>query len=205
MTSTKISTRLLILCLSLSCSVTSAVIIEADLNAPGDGLLTRDTIQGLDFLDLTPTIGLSFADVSAELGVGGNFEGFRYATRPELVNLVNNFGFDPGADTGGWVRGTTSPQLFGLIDLLGQTNTPGSSGWTIAEGLYVRDNGFAGTYAVVESPIGTFAGNPPGSGGSGHFLVLEPAAVPEPSSFLCLGLMALVASGLNWSRKRRQV
>jgi len=31
------------------------------------------------------------------------------------------------------------------------------------------------------------------------------AAVPEPSSFLCIGLMALVAGGLNWSRKRRQI
>lgn len=59
----------------------SATVMSADdIGGFGIGALTRDTDQGLDFLDVTFSMNRSFNDVSGHFGVGGNFEGFRYAT-----------------------------------------------------------------------------------------------------------------------------
>ena len=98
-----------------------AGVVEADDPVFGSGALTRDTDQGLDFLDITFSIGRSFDDVSDEFGPEGDFAGFRYALQSEMISLVNNFGFSPVVTAGRLVTGNTrSDQLSGLVDLLGQ-------------------------------------------------------------------------------------
>jgi hypothetical protein len=72
-------------CLAISISVNAAII---DL-----GAITRDTDTGLDWLDVTQTSGLSYDQVTVQLGVGGDYEGFRYATLAELDQLITNFGY----------------------------------------------------------------------------------------------------------------
>ncbi|WP_101756743.1 hypothetical protein [Oceanicoccus sp. KOV_DT_Chl] len=73
--------------LILSISTNAAII---DL-----GSVTRDTGSGLDWLDLTETVGISYNSVTSEFGEGGLFEGYRYATAAEFDQLVTNFGYAP--------------------------------------------------------------------------------------------------------------
>lgn len=70
--------------LTLSLSSNAAII---DL-----GSITRDTSTGLDWLDLSETLNLSYDDVVAEMANGGNYEGWRYATKEEVMLLWENFG-----------------------------------------------------------------------------------------------------------------
>ena len=44
------------------------------------GTITRDTDAGLDWLDVTESRGLSYNDVTAQLGAGGTYDGWRYDT-----------------------------------------------------------------------------------------------------------------------------
>ena len=76
--------------LVLSTSV-NAAIISTDWHTSGDKLITTDTESGLNWLDLTETNGLSYNYVSSQLGVGGQFEGFRFATTDEAVALWANW------------------------------------------------------------------------------------------------------------------
>lgn len=53
------------------------------------GTITRDTDTGLDWLDLTETVGRSYDDVSSSFGLGQEFYGWRYATNTEVEDLFN--------------------------------------------------------------------------------------------------------------------
>jgi len=79
--------------LALSANV-NAVIISSDWQLAGDNLITQDTDSGLEWLDLTVTSNMSYNDVSAQLGAGGDYEGWRYATRVEIASLWDAFGGD---------------------------------------------------------------------------------------------------------------
>ncbi|WP_101756942.1 VPLPA-CTERM sorting domain-containing protein [Oceanicoccus sp. KOV_DT_Chl] len=57
------------------------------------GNITRDTASGLDWLDLTATAGLSYTDVLLQMDVGGDYEGWRYASAAEFDQLVVSFGY----------------------------------------------------------------------------------------------------------------
>ena len=59
------------------------------------GTITRDTDSGLDWLDVTETRDISWNEMSIELGVGGDYEGWRYATSSDLDTLIGNFGYIP--------------------------------------------------------------------------------------------------------------
>lgn len=50
----------------LSASASWATLIEVDLISAGDGLVSRDTLTGLDWLDLTATTDLSYDQVEAD-------------------------------------------------------------------------------------------------------------------------------------------
>jgi len=66
------------------------------------GAFSRDPATGLDWLDLTATRNLSFAEVSAQFGLGGAFAGYRYATVAEVRTLWQNAGI---------TNGTYSPEI----------------------------------------------------------------------------------------------
>ena len=81
-------------------------------------LTTIDTVTGLEWLDITESVNLSYNDVAAELNTGGMFEGYRYANTAEIENLFDAFGLpqtSPDNDpdpTNGYI----------FINLFGQTN-----------------------------------------------------------------------------------
>lgn len=57
------------------------------------GNITRDTSSGLDWLDLTETVNLSYNDVTAKLSSGQELDGWRFATKDETELLWTNIGY----------------------------------------------------------------------------------------------------------------
>lgn len=70
----------------------NAAILSANYQTSGDNLITHDTATGLDWLDLTETAGLSYDYVASQFGVGGEFEGWRFATIYEVSRFFDAFG-----------------------------------------------------------------------------------------------------------------
>lgn len=102
---------------------TSATLHAAPVDFIDNGISTTDKLSGLEWLDVSETSGRSYNDVSSELGAGGEFEGWRYATSSELLTLVSNWT--------GQIITATHQVLFpegegsidGLVSLLGPTSS----------------------------------------------------------------------------------
>ena len=109
-----------ILCLIFSTNV-SAMLIDT-------GTTTIDTDTGFEWLDLTTTVGLSYNDIDSELGLGGAFEGWRYATGTEIEGLFESAGGTGPYD--GW-----SSLNNGVVDALsiywGTTEPDEQTSWFI--------------------------------------------------------------------------
>ncbi len=83
--------RLALVCTLVSCLVATnahAILMEK----VGDPTITVDTMTNLEWLDLTQTTGLSFADALASPFVMS--DGFAHATRAQVETLYTNAGFD---------------------------------------------------------------------------------------------------------------
>ena len=76
-----------------------AAFVARDLHVVGDGLLTFDSVTNLEWLDVTASVGRSYNDVATQLGGGGDFAGFRYATLGEMETLYQDAGITPGDGT----------------------------------------------------------------------------------------------------------
>lgn len=72
----------------------NGAIISIDWQSTGDNLISRDTSSSLDWLDLTETNNMTMLQVKSQLGSGGAFEGWRYATGTEVISLWSNFNID---------------------------------------------------------------------------------------------------------------
>jgi hypothetical protein len=99
-------------CIAVVSLNANAVIMNADWKTPGDNLITQDTSSGLEWLDLTVTADFSYDYVSNQLGVGQEFEGWRYATAEEVTGFWDAFGGDSNYYNG------LSTQNNGLFDLI---------------------------------------------------------------------------------------
>lgn len=202
--------------LSLAGSVGSeatGAVISADHASFGVGAVTRDTAQGLDFLDLTFSYDRSEEEVSALLGAGQLYEGFRYATDDEVINLINNYGFSPTAVTGQQVDGDTgSDQLSGLLSLVGgvsqfaATKASGITGTVIPNSTQLRLTTFMTFDNLPNDRVlaGTISSSAKRSD-IASWLVQDSAVnsvVPEPNS-MTLGLIAAVLLGYGARRRRR--
>lgn len=76
----------------------NASVIELDYAIAGDGLITRDVDNAMEWFDVAATTGLSANDaVSLYAGAG-----FRLATANEVVNLFISAGIDEILDVGPW-------------------------------------------------------------------------------------------------------
>lgn len=198
---TRCSSSLALSVLALSVlfsSATSAQVFEVDSAVFGQGALTRDTAQGLDFLDLRQTFQRSFQDVSS--GLDSEFAGFRYATAAEIMNLVDNY--NSSATPSG------TPRLTALLDVsftqVGLDFSPGFSAdigpgggiqlVSITEGFITTDVSAPPTVRLgVEFAINEVSNT------AGSFLVTSSSPVPEPSS---VSLCAVLFMGMLARRKK---
>jgi PEP-CTERM motif len=80
-------------------SAAQASLFSIDLKTAGDGLLTRDSATGLEWLDLAPTQNLSYDAVSKGAGGFTTTEGFRFATQAELTGLLASANQEPTSFT----------------------------------------------------------------------------------------------------------
>lgn len=99
--------------LVLSTSV-NAVLID-------NGSYTTDDENSLDWLDITETAGYSYEYVSSQLVIGGQFEGWTYASIAQTEELFDSAGGVGPYDPGYFDRNRLSADL--LLDLWGTTVT----------------------------------------------------------------------------------
>lgn len=109
--------------------------------AANDHLLTRDVASGLDWLDITQTVGYGGAAFAGTTAAGGIFEGFRMATRAEFNALLGRAGL--GTSWGAGAPGATSPDNIAnaraLMNLLGSFSSDSGSMMVNYAGGYLAD------------------------------------------------------------------
>lgn len=97
--------------ITLIATPANAEFVEVDLFRTGDKLLTRDTVTGLEWLDLTETTNLSVNDIVN--GVNNTwYQDFQYATRGQYATLKDNVLSQEGDD---------SQNIFALMQMIGIT------------------------------------------------------------------------------------
>jgi PEP-CTERM motif len=212
-------TAILLTCLVGMSLTLHAGIIERDLESPGDGLLTYDTVNHREWLDLPETGQMRLADVLGQMEPGGRLEGFQFAMLGDVSELATSAGV-------GWTW-TPGPYAEQLIDLLGITISAtagilGDSRWSnglIAQSFLAEYPVFDDTNVYVHSnydplqpgtinhplyvPTGgwLYADGPLlwpdepilGFGDIGPFWLYR-SAVPEPSALMLFGLAAICAT-----------
>lgn len=192
-------------CLLMSSSITRAALVEVDLFFSGDAMITRDTDTGLDWLDLTATVGHSINDVLD--GYGGYINsGFRYATIAEVAKVFENAGIT--AD--GNVQANEYAAVGSLIDLRDATGGHSndvlsaegfaglgepSQGPAYMPGTFQHNIGIGGGAAVIPGPTVTYYTTAGQIDSAGNFLV-RPSEVPIPPALWIFGsgLLGLIGT-----------
>ena len=203
--------RGVLLAILLISSAALADLFEEDLFAPGDGLLTRDTVTLLEWLDLTSTTSVSPDEILAGAGPGpGGWVGlgFSHATTEQVKQLFLHSGpvvtivpypgayyehnYEPAVHLTNLI-GMTSPLSTASFGLAKYTTLPGQ--YDAAAIGIDRDKGaFATPYLMHPSSWSHWT--------TGNFLVrsYDPTPIPEPSTLVLLsGAIGL----LLWRTRKR--
>jgi hypothetical protein len=183
----------------------TAAVIERDWKIPGDGLLTYDTVNKREWLDLSQTLlsdqfpgsGSTFLEIREsryqyvvdQTALGGLFEGFRVARSPQVLGLAQS----AGIDTSSFSYSNTAAALE-LGNLLGVTHQP-TNGNKFTIGLIDEVNLTAPFFARRDAQIVILGGGTGLAGfgtGIGHTdLRIPPGvmlyrAIPEPNTLILL-------------------
>lgn len=135
--------------LTVASASSLAGLLSVDDPTHGVDAITLDTDTGLEWLDLTITAGASFDDVSAQLGTGGTYEGFRYASMSEVSTLYLNAGF---TDTDAIYRASDLGAAQLLLGLMGTLDS--NSRGDIAQGIVSDNDDIGGFRRQVASSFG---------------------------------------------------
>lgn len=196
--------------LSLNISSAEAAFISQDSSFGAD-TITRDTDTGLEWLDLTQSVGLSVDEVADEFGAGGIYEGFSYARGSDVETLFfTSAGITPGLQGPGEVAVWDLANLLGITDAfffvsfghyLPDLSSP-TAGLGSLEPL-IPFGDVAASRAIVDDNGFAFD---EGAANVGSFLIRSttPTAVPVPepgTAFLLLTGLAVLAYG----RRRKRI
>lgn len=188
----------------------SGQLVTRDWKAAGDGLLTYDSNSGLEWLDWTETAGRSYDDVAARFGAGGEFEGFRHATRDESRSLFLSLGMTLNTVAASNVSviatwyahnaPTLSPNS--SYALTSTVQSPGNYYYVLlnrATGQHFDQNSFhsAATHSAVGQALVRSSSS--GSGGVGT-VVAEPMSL---ATWVTVGLACSAFCGWRRRRSRR--
>ena len=203
---------------SISCNSTQAGILVGDWKNAGDGLLTIDTAKGLEFLDVTESRNRTFNEVTAEFGIGGDYEGFRYATEQEAIDLILSIGWTGSPALRIGIRSrqadVANDEASRILDLLGRNQGNSVSG--LSRFMTKTDSSRARNFWIVDSRATQFdyvgarltVRKTTSHFSRGSLLVRSSSSsssssggiVPEPSSLTMFGVAGL---GLLVARRRR--
>lgn len=177
---------LTILVVLLTVSFSAAMPIASDWKSAGDGLITVDSANGLEWLDLSVAYGKTYDEVQSDLlSQGQLLEGFRYATKDDLNGFLTSFGFS--LDYGLYSSANYQP----AVSLANLVSEPFKSirgyldefenGLVQSTGLYIYS--IQQTTFLYEQwqPSSLVAIN------NASWLVRDVSPVPEPSTMLLLG------------------
>jgi hypothetical protein len=189
-----------------NCGISEAIVVNADWKVAGDGLTIFDITNNTKWLDLTETANLSMDYVSEQLGVGGEFEGWRFATAVEVHSLL----VSSGVTNFGWHADNVAiaEQLFDIWGELGCTSYPRSArvsyfnyvpqpdGWVtgaIGVGGYswYWGEGFAWEYGIRSFDLSTWVTS------SDPLIANALILVPEPVT------LALFGAGVVMLRRKK--
>lgn len=84
--------------LALTSTTSHAALLSVDYLTNGDGLLTRDTATGLEWLEITLTYNRNYLDIQSLTDSGGAYDGFRRASEAEYSMLLANAGLPTAFD-----------------------------------------------------------------------------------------------------------
>jgi hypothetical protein len=187
---------------------THAAVIERDWKTPGDGLLTFDTINKREWLDLSQTIlddrfpgtgGYAeailesrYQYVVGQTAAGGLFEGFRVVRSPHIPPLAQSAGID--TSTVSYSVNAAATAVLG--NLLGFTSQA-ANGNKRSIGLIDEVGGTVPFFQRRDAEFLVLDGSGTGAGlrnGVHHIEFSAPPgvmlyrAIPEPSTFMILAL-----------------
>jgi len=203
---------------------------DSSLPASADGFnITLDTSTGLEWLDVAVSADSTFQTIQSQFGPGGKFPGFRYATDLELGGntpngQVNSLFKSAGIGVSIVFSVANYDLVRGLMGYVGFSGNRANFGYAYGtvvsaqnvstpldgkiEALFSQGSNFG------ESGIGPFGTFGPRSVNTtdvglptvrGNWLVRAAAAtaVPEPSSFLLVGVGVTAVCGYAWWHRFR--
>jgi len=199
----KISTILMGILMVCAFSIpANAALIGHAYNDTGDTSRTWDTETGLEWLDLTLTIGMSYVDAVAY----GASLGFRHAIHSEVSTLYDHAGWDGVSSVYTIPNHAMATTLLNLMGDTGHAPSgyDGAAGWidyTAVNALHFKftrgvtyNSGMAKVDAFGIFPKATAQGN-----GTGNYLVRP---VPEPTTLLLLGSGLIGLAGFRRKNKK---
>ena len=176
-----------------------AAVMSRDWLEPGDGLLTYDDVNQREWLDLSETILTDFpgSDVDErymsvidQLALGGVFEGFKVASRSDVIQFAQSAGIDTSTQNFA-ANESVARDLIGLLGV-----TAGSTPLRHASIGYIDEHSprpgstlgrvaaFVEAKETVPMSAGVVFSNSSDllRGGSSNGVMLYRTSIPEPST-----------------------